>query len=150
MKKFLFAAVVAALTLSSCSTVSHTASTEDVNTGILNRTSANLTVTDQRISYTFTPSDAHQRAGMKSMKAAAIKKALEANGNADVLVAPEFEIKKTRGVFTTKVKYITVSGHPATYNNFHQTTQGEANVVNTLNGNAVTCINGAPAPCSKK
>lgn len=139
MKKLFFAAIVAVMSLSSCSTISHTASTEGVNTGILNRTSANLTVSDQRINYTFTPSTAYQRAGMKSLKAAAIKKALEANGNADVLVCPEFEIKKTRGFFSTKVKYITVSGHPATYTNFHPTTQNEADIVNTLNGNAVTC-----------
>lgn len=140
MKKLFFvAALTAILSFSSCSTISHTADTAEINTGILNRTSADLNVSDQRITYTFTPTSAHQRAGLKSMKAAAIKKALEANGNADVLVSPEFEIKKTRGVFSSKIKYITVSGHPANYKNFRPTTQQDADVVNTLNGNAVTC-----------
>lgn len=132
MKKIALIATVAVLALSSCSTVSHTARTEDVNTAILNRTSADLKVSDQKITYTFTPNDSHQRAGMKSMKAAAIQKALEANGNADVLVAPQFEIKKTRSVFTTKVKYITVSGHPATYVKFHPTTKAEAEVATII------------------
>lgn len=133
MKKFIFvAALVAALSMSSCSTISHTASTEAVDTEILNRTTADLKVSDQRISYTFTPNATYRRAGLKSMKAAAVKKALELNGNADVLVAPEFEIKKTRGFWSTRVKYITVTGHPGNYQKFHPTTPAEAEVVGTL------------------
>lgn len=133
------AACVAALSLASCSTVSHTAHTEDVATELMNRSTADLNVADRLITYKFVPTSAHQRAGMKSMKAAAVSEALAKDGDADVLVAPQFEIKQTRGLFTTNVKYIIVKGHAGKYNNIHATTQGEANVINTLNG-------GLPAP----
>lgn len=128
------AACVAALSLGSCSTISHTAHTEDVATELMNRTSADLQVSDRLITYKFVPTKAHQRAGMKSMKAAAVSEALAKDGDADVLVAPQFEIKNTRGLFTNNVKYIIVKGHAAKYNNFHSTTQVEADVINTLNG----------------
>lgn len=134
MKKSILIAAVAAIALSSCSTITHTASVESVDTQILNRSTADLNVLDKKISYTFTPNDTYRRGGMKSMKAAAIAKALEANGGADILVAPQFEVKVTRGVFFKKVKYITVTGHPAFYKNVHPTTTTEAEVVKTLNG----------------
>ena len=135
MKKLLLMlAVAASMFATSCSTVSHTATTQNVETKIVNRTTANLVVSDQVIKYTFTPTLAHQRAGMKSMKAAAVAKALEVNGNGDVIVNPEFEIKKTRGLFRTRVKYITVTGHVGTYEKFHPTTEQEAEIINTLNG----------------
>lgn len=135
MKKvFLFAAVAASLALSSCSTISNTASTEEVDTEVVNRSTADLKVSDRKITYTFTPTSAHQRAGLKSMKAAAVAKALEADGDADVLVAPQFEVKKTRGLFVTNVKYITVKGYAGKYTNVHATTPDEAAVVSTLEG----------------
>lgn len=132
MKK-LFIVAVAAIALSSCSTITHTASVEPVNTEVYNRSNADLNVSTQKISYTFTPNATYRRAGEKAVKAAAVAKALEANGKADVLVAPQFEVKKTRGLFSTKVKYVTVTGYPATYKNVHPTTKAEAEVVSTLN-----------------
>lgn len=125
---------VAAMFISSCSTISNTATTENVDAKIVNRTTANLVVSDKVISYTFTPTSAHQRAGMKSIRAAAVAKALETNGNGDVIVCPEFETKVKRGLFKKSVKYITVKGHVGTYEKFHPTTQAEADVVNTING----------------
>lgn len=132
MKKVILFGAVAVLALSSCSTISHTASTEAVDTEIMNRSTAELVVSDAKISYTFTPTASHRRAGMKSMKAAAVQKALEANGGGDILVAPQFEIKKTRGVFRTEVKYITVTGHVGRYVKVHPTTTAEAEVVSIL------------------
>jgi len=134
MKKVILFATVALFAATSCSTISHTASTEVVNTEVINRSNADLEVDDAKISYTFVPTSAHQRAGLKSMKAAAVQKALEANGGGDIIVAPQFEVKKTRGLFLTRVKYITVTGHIGRYKNVHPTTLTEAEVVNTLNG----------------
>lgn len=139
MKKVILFAAVAALALSSCSTISHTASTEKVDTELMNRSTAELKVSDTKITYTFTPNDTYRRAGLKSMKAAAIAKALDANGGGDVLVAPEFEIKMTRGLFKTRVKYITVTGHVGKYVNIHPTTLNEAEVVSTLEHGIVIC-----------
>lgn len=136
MKKVLLFAV-AAFIFSSCSTITHTASTEAVNTEISNRSTADLEVSNTIITYTYTPDDAHRRAGEKAVLRAAVAKALEANGNADVLVAPQFEVKKTRGFFTTKIKYVIVKGHPATYKNVHPTTLNEAEVVIVLDGGII-------------
>lgn len=133
MKKILLVAVVA-MALCSCSTITHTASVEPVNTELYNRSNADLNVSSNRIKYTFTPNDTYRRAGEKALKAAAVAKALEANGNADVLVAPQYEVKKTRGLFRTQVKYITVTGYPATYKNIHPTTKAEAEIVSELKG----------------
>ena len=132
MKKSFFIAAIAALALSSCSTITHTASTEAVDTEVYNRSNADLKVSPKKITYTFTPNNPYRRAGEKAVLRAAVAKALEANGDADVLVAPHFEVKKTRGLFTTKVKYVTVKGYPATCTNVHPTTVSEAQVIGTL------------------
>lgn len=134
MKKIaLFAAVAAVMGMASCSTVSNTATTQAVDTEILSRSTADLKVSNTRVTYTFVPTNDHRRAGMKSMKAAAITAALEANGNAAVLVAPQFEIKEKHGLFgSRKVKYIKVSGYPASYTNVHATTKAEAETINLL------------------
>lgn len=136
MKKSILYGVVAAaaLSFSSCSTISHTATTMAVDTSLTDVTTADLQVSDQVISYTFTPSAVYRRAGEKSVKAAAVAKALEANGGGDVLVAPQFEVKKYRGLFSTKITSVTVKGHPATYKNFHPTTKPEAETIGILSG----------------
>lgn len=137
-KHFLIAmAAVAVLSLGSCSTVSHTASTEAVDTEIFNRSTADLDVAAQKITFTYTPDAAHRRAGKKAVIRAAVAKALEANGDADVLVAPEYEIKETSGLFTRKIKYVTVKGYPAKYRNVHTTSVEDAQVVNILDGGQV-------------
>ena len=136
-KQVLFAAAAAVLMLSSCSTITHTASTEAVDTEVFNRSNADLNVSTQKITFTYNPDAAHRRAGKKAVLRAAVAKALEANGNADVLVAPQYEVKETRGLFTTKIKYVTVKGYPATYKKVHATTSAEAQVVNILDGGQV-------------
>jgi len=129
MKKYLFLAAVAALTLSSCkTTITHTATTQSVDTEIINRSTADLDVRSTKITYTFTPTKSHNRAGEKAVIRAAVAKALEENGNADVLVAPQYEVKKNfKGV-----KYVIVKGYPAFYRNVHATTQKEVAIVKAL------------------
>lgn len=130
MKKFLLmAAVVVSLGFSSCSTISHSAYSEVVDTEIYNRSSADLVVSDKVITYTYQCDYAHSRAGEKSVKAAAIQKALEANGGGDLIVNPQFEVKKTRKLFCSKIQYVTVTGHPAIYKHVHPMTQQEADVI---------------------
>ncbi|MDE6513484.1 MAG: hypothetical protein K2L05_04805 [Muribaculaceae bacterium] len=115
MKKLsLIAAVAAAMFATSCSSIHFTANTEPVDSKIVSVMSAQMNVAS-RTSYTLYPTAAQRKAGEKSVKAAAVAALLEKNGNADVLVAPEFEIKRSCG----KVKYVKVSGRPATYTNFN-------------------------------
>lgn len=133
MKKFiLLAAVAATMSLCSCNTISHTASTETVDTQILNRSTADLKVSPNVVSYTFTPARKYRRAGERSVKNAAIAKALEANGGGDFLVAAQYEVRSKQFLFWKWIKEVTVTGHPATYVNVHPTTQAEADVVVTL------------------
>lgn len=123
MKKSILALCIAgALSLASCSTISKTAAVADVATPVTACTTAELKVSSQKITYTFKPSKAIRRGGDKNVIAAAVSEALKANGNADVLVGMQYEMKKTRNFFGRKnIKYVTVTGYPATYTNFAPT-----------------------------
>lgn len=118
MKKILLSvAVIAAMMgASSCSSIHKTATTESINTEVIAFSEADLEVSPKKISFFYKPSSAEKRGGEKNAIKCAVAEALKANGNADVLVAPQYVIKKKRG----KVKEVTVTGYPATYKNFHK------------------------------
>lgn len=112
MKKiFLCASVLAALTLGSCSSVKHTSTTLDVATNVCSQSTADLQVSPNKISFTYIPSQEVLRGG--DVVATAVAAALHENGNADVLVAPQYEIKR-KG---KKIQYVIVEGYPACYTN---------------------------------
>lgn len=114
MKKiFICASVLMALTLGSCSSVRHTATTVDVATGVCSQSTADLRVSPNKISYKYVPSSAALRGG--KLVETAVAEALHENGNADVLVAPQYEFKN-RGK-----DYIIVEGYPAWYVNVRPT-----------------------------
>lgn len=121
MKKF-FSMIAVALTIvamSSCSSIRHTSTTVDVDTQVVSTATADLQVSPTKISYTLKPSSAVKRTGEKNVIKTAVAEALKANGNADVLVGFQYEIKRTRNIFgCSKIKYVTVEGYPATYVNF--------------------------------
>ena len=108
MKKYLFFAF-AVVSLASCTTITKTARTESVPYSMYNATVADLKVAPERITYTIQPSEAIQRAGIANCKQAAIQEALTANGNADLLLEPEFVVNTKRVFFKTKVVSVTVS-----------------------------------------
>ena len=135
MKKILLiASVVVALGLGSCTTVSNSAYTQAVNTELYNRSSADLVVSDNLITYTYTCDWPHSRAGVKSVKAKAVQEALKANGGGDVIVNPQYEVAVHRQLFGRKILSVTVTGHPATYKHVHPMTQPEADLIVTLKG----------------
>lgn len=130
MKKiFVLGAAALAMTLSSCTSISNTATTTDVNSSIWNRTTADLEVSTERVSYTLTPSKEQQRAGIGSCKNAAVAGALDASG-ADVLVNPRFEVKSKKRI----AKQVKVTGRPAKFKNFHPTTLEEVGIITSLKG----------------
>lgn len=110
--------LLSVLMLSSCITTTKTARTATTSASIKNATVADLRVTDNRVTYTMSPSKAIQRAGLNNVKQAAIQEALTKNGNADVMVEPEFVIEKERTLFGSRINSITVTGRPAYYQNF--------------------------------
>lgn len=121
-KPLLLLAASACLLLSttSCSTISRTSSTVPVETSVNSYSSADLKVAPTKISYTYKPSRAVRRGGDKNVINTAVAAALKDNGNADVLVGMQYEMKKTRNFFgVSKIKYVTVEGYPATYKNIH-------------------------------
>ncbi|MCM1078789.1 MAG: hypothetical protein NC344_04025 [Bacteroidales bacterium] len=118
MKKTLILTVISAMIFSSCSTVVKTASTAETTSSIENATVADLDVAPERITYTVSPSKAVQRGGMANVKRAVESEALTANGNADVLVEPQYIIEKKKSLFGSKVTSVTVTGRPAKYRNF--------------------------------
>jgi len=121
MKKNLYVllvAIFATLGLASCSSVRHTSTTVAVDTSVSSANTADLIVSPTKISYTVKPTKAMRRCGEKAVIQTAVAEALKANGNADVLIGFQYEIKKTKNFFgKTSIKYVTVEGYPATYTN---------------------------------
>ena len=119
MKKIISGlAVVLALGVCSCSSLKETATTIPVETSVVSASTADLAVSPTKISYTLRPSKAVRKTGEKAVIQTTVAEALKANGNADVLVGMQYEIKKTRNFFgVNNIKYVTVTGYPATYTN---------------------------------
>lgn len=118
MKKLIVMASVVMMAMASCTTVKKTSTTIDVNNALNSNSTVDLEVSGKRISYTYITEKKIRRGGLKNIYATAVKEALKENGNADVLVAPEYETRIRKGMFGTKVKAVIVSGYPATYQNF--------------------------------
>lgn len=118
----------------SCSTVTYTASTESVKTEVYNLTVADMDVKPEKASLTKTWAWNPFRAISMSVEKSNVTAELLKETNADVLVEPQYEIKK-RGLF--RGGSITVSGRPATYRNFHPMTTQEAEMVATVKGYAI-------------
>ncbi|MBQ8968480.1 MAG: hypothetical protein IJ064_01925 [Bacteroidaceae bacterium] len=119
MKKLMLLAA-AALCLASCSTVKKTATTYTVDDNIRSFNEAELTVKSEKITYTYRPEKSVRRGGAQNIKNAAVREALQTHGNADVLVAPQFETKSINGIFRHGIRRVTVSGYPATYTKFEK------------------------------
>lgn len=132
MKKIIMGATaIMALGLTSCSTTSitHTASTESIPTEIYGtRNTAELKVSEHKVTYKFVPDGNYKNVRTDAAKKAAVAKALEANGNADVLVAPEYEIKHKN----SKIEYVIVKGYPATFRNIHPISMQEVEIETAL------------------
>ena len=147
MRKSLFFSALAFVLLTSCSTTNlleKTATTAKTETSVKAITIADLDVVPERVTYTMTPSEEIMRGGEDNVRRAAMKEALAANGNADVLVDAEFVITKESGSFFKpgRISSVTVTGHPAHYKNFRP-------VPEQVWENAVTAINTVGAPKAK-
>ncbi len=116
MKK-IFLALSVVFMMASCSSVTKTARTENAPYSMYNATITDLEVSPERVTYTYEPEKAIRRGGLENCKQAAINEVLAKNGNADLLFEPQFVIAE-RGLFRKKVKFVIVSGRPATYTNF--------------------------------
>lgn len=116
--KVILAGGLITLCMTSCTTISKTATSIDVNSSLGSATNTDLEVQNTRITYTYRPKKSVRRAGMRNVKATAISEALKANGNGDVLVEPQFETRTRTGLLGKKIKSVTVTGYPAVFKNF--------------------------------
>ena len=99
----------------SCSTTTKTATSLDVPNSIHSSNTTDLIISPTKVSLNnWEPTKKIKNGGKENVKKAAIAELLQQNGNADVLVAPQFEYTSKRG----SIKRISVSGYPARYTNF--------------------------------
>lgn len=116
MKKYYLMALALAA-LSSCSTMTQTGKTANVESSILSATVADLKVGD-RVTAELNVDKSLRRGGMSNIRHAVEAEALAKAGNADVLLEPQYVVEKHSGLFGSKVTKIAVSGRPAFYSNF--------------------------------
>ena len=118
MKKIVFALSVAALAMTSCSTVYRTASVRDVTAPVAAAAIADLEVSSEKITYSLMPTREVRKGGLENCVNAAISEALRANGGGDILLETQRAVVQRTGLFNRKVKMVTVTGYPAVYKNF--------------------------------
>lgn len=122
MKKVLLITIVSVLTLMSCSVsrpksiVKTTATYERANfTTPVVAVFADLDVSPTKISFVYIPGSTISKSGYDNVLSAAVREALASNGDADVLVALESQVKYNK---KGNVESVVISGYPAKYVNF--------------------------------
>lgn len=115
MKKLLFTAV-SALAMTSCSFIANTSTYDRVDVVAIAPVIADLDVSDTKVTYVYSPVPSSVSAmGKENTINTAVKEALFQNGNADVLVGLETQIKYYG---TGNIESVVVTGYPAKYTNF--------------------------------
>ncbi len=116
MKKFLLLLAVA-IAATSCSTLVNTSTHKEfnVNTPYAVPIVADLDISKTKVMYTYIPPKSIQRGGQRNVVNTAVREALVANGNADVMVGLETQISYN---FFRKITSIVITGYPAKYKNF--------------------------------
>ena len=120
MKKlYLILAMALGLTITSCSIDKQTSTKVHPSNYVSTNVAADLDVAPKRITYTYRPLKSEVRGGTQNVINIAVSKALQANGNADVLVGMEYTTRMKLTLFgKTKIEEVTVTGFPAFYRNF--------------------------------
>lgn len=123
MKKLLLLAVLA-LSITSCGVLMNTSTNRDfnVNTPYAVPVIVDLDISENKIMHTYVPPRSVRNAGTKNTVNTAIREALFANGDADVLVGPETQIKYN---FIGQITSVVVTGYPAKYKNFRNLSEKE-------------------------
>lgn len=112
-KSLLLASAACAMLMCSCGSnkaTMYTATGVTVPTVVTSTNIADLNV-GERTSLRYTTTKADRNGGVNNCKDAAITAFLKTNGNADVIVAPEFFVD-------IDLNYVEVIGRPASYKNF--------------------------------
>ena len=119
MKKIIFSLLVIAMSVTSCSFPAKL-----INSATHKKMSvaqpvvavfADLQVSPEKITYFMMPSKTVVMGGYDNVIDTAVREALLANGNADVLVALEKQVKYDK---EGQIESVTITGYPAKYVNF--------------------------------
>lgn len=148
MKKILLIGIPAIL-LASCQTVTNTSRTEMIQSSARSATVADLDVYPDRVTATLQVGKSLMRGGEANVKHAAEAEALAKYGKGDLLLEPQYVVKKKRGLLRTRIVEISVSGRPASYKNFRSLndsvwTNPVFNGVKVIRGNS-TAVAAKPA-----
>jgi hypothetical protein len=120
MKKVFFLVVATAI-LAGCASSSRLVSTareldfKGMKPVTVTDVIADLDISTNKITYLYIPSKAANNAGSDNVVKTAIREALVSNGNADVLVGLDSQIKYASD---NTIESITITGYPAKYVNF--------------------------------
>lgn len=137
MTRKILAAGIAALALSSCSTITHTSQTASVDTRLYNLTVADMKVANAKDSVTVDWKwNPLSTISLKAQKESATHALLNRN-DADVLVEPQYIVTR-RGIF--RGGSVTVTGYPATYTDFRPMSSEDAEKIATVNGDGSTVV----------
>lgn len=92
----------------------------NVDTDLNSKTTADLVVSPNKIHFDYKPTKSERKAGFNVVVNNATAAALKANGDADVLVARQYEAVYKQRMFGKKMKSIRITGYPASYKNFRK------------------------------
>ncbi len=105
------------LMATSCKVHMATSTSMPIDTDIISRNTADLTVSQEKVSTKYFPTKQERKMGLNFIKQNAVAEVLEKNGNADVLVHPQYVIEKKNYIFRSKILSVKVSGYPAFFKN---------------------------------
>ena len=103
--------------MASCQVRTATSEVLPIETTLTSKNTAELDVQPQKISYEYVPTRTERKMGKNFVKRNAVAVALEKNGNADVLVNPQYVITEKRLLLRSKLRSVKVTGYPAVFRN---------------------------------
>ena len=133
MKKLIFILMVSAVAMTSCSTTYKTSTTHDIKPTLAAAVLSDLEVSNQKITYTYSPSRMMRKSGLDNCIATAISEALTMNGG-DVLIETQKALVVRSFGLKKRLKSVTVTGYPAKYKNF-RSADDETLKASLVNGN---------------
>ena len=105
------------LLATSCKVHMATSTTMPIAADITSQNTADLVVQQEKVSTQYFPTRQERKMGLKFIKQNAVADLLVKNGNADVLVHPQYTVEKKQYLLRSKIQSVKVSGYPAFFKN---------------------------------
>lgn len=105
------------LVASSCKVHMATSTSMPIDASIYSRSTADLVVSQEKASLKYVPTKQERKQGLNRIKQNAVADMLEKNGNADVLVHPQYTVEIKKYLLRSKILSVKVSGYPAFFKN---------------------------------